>query len=157
MGRRTPAVAGPVVPAHPELTRLLREHHTSFGPAADGRLFAGVRGGKLPTITYRRAWIKARQVAPYRRGASLAARPAPYDLRHACLSTWLNGGVYPTQVAEWAGHSVDVLLRDLRQVRRRPGRARQAPDQPSATAGLISPAGQPIPARWCTGCWSAMA
>jgi hypothetical protein len=30
---------------------------------------------------------------------------------HACLSTWLNGGVYPTQVAEWAGHSVDVLLR----------------------------------------------
>jgi predicted DNA-binding transcriptional regulator AlpA len=30
--------------------------------------------------------------------------------RHACLSTWLNGGVYPTQVAEWAGHSVDVLL-----------------------------------------------
>ena len=35
----------------------------------------------------------------------------PYDLRHACLSTWLNGGVYPTQVAEWAGHSVNVLLR----------------------------------------------
>ena len=35
----------------------------------------------------------------------------PYDLRHACLSTWLNGGVYPTQVAEWVGHSVDVLLR----------------------------------------------
>jgi len=32
-------------------------------------------------------------------------------LRHACLSTWLNGGVYPTQVAEWAGHNVDVLLR----------------------------------------------
>ena len=26
----------------------------------------------------------------------------PYYLRHACLSTWLNGGVYPTQVAEWA-------------------------------------------------------
>ncbi len=37
--------------------------------------------------------------------------PAPYDLRHACLSTWLNGGGYPTQDAEWAGHSVDVLLR----------------------------------------------
>jgi len=35
----------------------------------------------------------------------------PYDLRHACLSTWLNGGVAPTQVAEWAGHSVEVLLR----------------------------------------------
>jgi hypothetical protein len=35
----------------------------------------------------------------------------PYDLRHAAVSTWLNAGVAPTQVAEWAGHSVDVLLR----------------------------------------------
>jgi len=35
----------------------------------------------------------------------------PYDLRHAALSTWLNAGVPPTQVAEWAGHSVMVLLR----------------------------------------------
>jgi integrase len=35
----------------------------------------------------------------------------PYDLRHACLSTWLNGGVAAAQVAEWAGHSVEVLLR----------------------------------------------
>jgi hypothetical protein len=26
-------------------------------------LFGGVRGGELPTITYRRAWIKARQTA----------------------------------------------------------------------------------------------
>jgi integrase len=35
----------------------------------------------------------------------------PYDLRHACLSTWLNAGVPATQVAEWAGHSVNVLLK----------------------------------------------
>ena len=35
---------------------------------------------------------------------------SPYDLRHAAVSTWLNGGVAPTQVAEWAGHSVAVLL-----------------------------------------------
>ena len=27
------------------------------------------------------------------------------------MSTWLNGGVPPTMVAEWAGHSVEVLLR----------------------------------------------
>jgi integrase len=32
-------------------------------------------------------------------------------LRHACVSTWLNGGVPVPQVAEWAGHSVDVLLK----------------------------------------------
>ena len=27
------------------------------------------------------------------------------------MSTWLNGGVPPTTVAEWAGHLVEVLLR----------------------------------------------
>jgi integrase len=100
-----------VVPTHPELTRLLREHLDKFGTAPDGRLFGGVRGGELPTITYRRAWIKARQatLSAAEQASPLARRP--YDLRHACLSTWLNGGVYPTQVAEWAGHGVDVLLR----------------------------------------------
>ena len=35
----------------------------------------------------------------------------PYDLRHSCVSTWLNGGVPATQVAGWAGHRVEVLLR----------------------------------------------
>jgi hypothetical protein len=51
------------VPAHPELTSLLREHLDKFSAASDGRLFSGVRGGELPTVTYRRAWIKARQTA----------------------------------------------------------------------------------------------
>jgi hypothetical protein len=32
-------------------------------------------------------------------------------LRHAAVSLWLNSGVPATQVAEWAGHSVNVLLR----------------------------------------------
>jgi integrase len=100
-----------VVPTHPELTKILRDHLAQFGSASDGRLFSGMRGGELPTITYRRAWIRARQEAltATEEASPLARRP--YDLRHACLSTWLNGGVYPTQVAEWAGHSVDVLLR----------------------------------------------
>jgi hypothetical protein len=48
--------------------------------------------------------------------ASLAAR-RPYDLRHAAVSTWLNAGVAPPQVAEWAGHSVDVLLRVYARLR----------------------------------------
>jgi integrase len=42
--------------------------------------------------------------------ASPLAR-TPYDLRHAAVSTWLNGGVPATDVAEWAGHSVEVLLK----------------------------------------------
>lgn len=35
----------------------------------------------------------------------------PYDLRHACVTTWLNATGDPGQVAAWAGHSVNVLLR----------------------------------------------
>jgi hypothetical protein len=42
--------------------------------------------------------------------ASALARH-PYDLRHACVSTWLKAGTEPKRVAEWAGHSVEVLLR----------------------------------------------
>jgi len=99
------------VPAQPELVRLLRHHLQQFGTVPDARLFSRLRGGGLATVTYRRAWIKARQAAltPAEQASPLVRRP--YDLPHACLSTWLNGGVYPTQVAEWAGHSVDVLLR----------------------------------------------
>lgn len=32
-------------------------------------------------------------------------------LRHAAISLWLNSGVPATQVPEWAGHSVHVLLK----------------------------------------------
>ncbi|MFY9931540.1 MAG: hypothetical protein WAK82_26410 [Streptosporangiaceae bacterium] len=31
--------------------------------------------------------------------------------RITCDSTWLNGGIPPAQVAEWAGHSVAILLK----------------------------------------------
>jgi integrase len=58
-----------------------------------------------------RVWHKARAAAlSADQFASPLAR-RPYDLRHACLSTWLNAGVPATQVAEWAGHSVNVLLK----------------------------------------------
>jgi hypothetical protein len=35
----------------------------------------------------------------------------PYDLRHAAVSLWLNAGVAAPEMAERAGHRVDVLLR----------------------------------------------
>ncbi|GHH63730.1 integrase [Streptosporangium violaceochromogenes] len=99
------------VPCPPELTRILRAHLAEFGDGPEGRLFYGVRGGELPTITYRRAWAAAREKAltPAEAASPLAKRV--YDLRHACVSTWLNAGVPATQVAQWAGHSVEVLLR----------------------------------------------
>ncbi len=99
------------VPCHPALTAYLHRHLAEFGTTRDGRLFRGERGGDLSESVYGRAWQGARLLAftPAVASSPLAGRP--YDLRHACLSTRLNGGVEPTQVAAWAGNSVQVLLR----------------------------------------------
>ena len=99
------------VPVTPELVALLRGHLDRFGTAPDGRLFRGEYGGPVSDSVYGRVWHKARVVAltPDEQASPLAARP--YDLRHAAVSTWLNAGVPATQVAEWAGHSVHVLLK----------------------------------------------
>ncbi|GIG62303.1 hypothetical protein Lfu02_66750 [Longispora fulva] len=98
------------VPCPPELTALLHEHIKLFGTADDGRLFVGERNGsELPKFTINRTWRKTRASVFT---ASVAAGPlaaTPYDLRHAAVSTWLNGGVPSTDVAEWAGHSVEIL------------------------------------------------
>jgi integrase len=99
------------VPAAPPLVRLLREHLDDYGNGRGGLVFTGVQGGELPAITYRRVWDRARQSAlsPAEYASPLARRV--YDLRHACVSTWLSAGITPAQAAEWAGHSVAVLLR----------------------------------------------
>lgn len=111
-----------LVPAHPELVRILREHLDNFPTGTSGQLFVartGRAGVPLPPPfahpiglnTLYRTWERARQIAltPVQVQSPLAKRP--YDLRHACLSTWLNAGVPAAQVAEWAGHSINVLLR----------------------------------------------
>ena len=88
---------------------------SAASPCAANRLrrpiISGVRSGReLEESTYHRVWRKARHAAlTAEEYASQLAR-RPYDLRHAAVSTWLNAGVPPTQVAEWAGHSVAVLL-----------------------------------------------
>jgi integrase len=66
-------------------------------------------GGDVAESTLARVWDKARKAAltPEEYRSPLARRP--YDLRHACVSTWLAGGVISAQVALWAGHSVAVL------------------------------------------------
>ncbi len=122
------------VPCAPPLTELLHQHITEFGTAADGRLIRGVRGGDLSDSTYGRVWQRAREQAltPEEVASPLARRP--YDLRHAAVSTWLNGGVPPTQVAEWAGHSVAVLLRVYAKCIA--GQSEAARDQISRALGL---------------------
>ncbi|WP_149547647.1 tyrosine-type recombinase/integrase [Streptomyces marokkonensis] len=99
-----------LVPIPPQLVAILRQHLDTFGTAEDGRLFTNERGGVVGSSTYYRVWQEARALAlpPAAVASPLAARP--YDLRHSALSTWLNSGVDPTEVAERAGNSVEVLL-----------------------------------------------
>jgi integrase len=99
------------VPIPPELVAMLRRHIDRFGVAADGRLFRSELGNPVAASTYSRVWEEARQLAltPHQVASPLAGRP--YDLRHAAVSLWLNAGVPATEVADRAGHSVDVLLR----------------------------------------------
>lgn len=105
------AGVGRKVPCCPELTAFLREHldkHTG----ADGRLFSGRRsGGRLASSTYGYVWSQARKAAFTADAVASPLAKRPYDLRHACVSTWLNAGVEATRVAKWAGHSLAVLLR----------------------------------------------
>jgi integrase len=99
-----------VVPVHPELVALLREHVRKYPPGPGGLVFTGPRGGHS-NRAYLKVFHQARDTAFSKiEIASLLAR-RPYDLRHAAVSTWLNAGVPAPQVAEWAGHGVEVLLR----------------------------------------------
>ncbi len=100
------------VPCPPELTELLQLHRQEFGIAANGRLFVGERNHtELPNGTINRVWQSVRRSAFTPAVVASPLAKTPYDLRHAAVSTWLNGGVPPTDVALWAGHSVEVLLR----------------------------------------------
>ena len=100
------------VPAAPPLVQILRHHIETFGTGPGGRLFParGHRQGPVSAGTYLRVWRQARAAVLADPERSPLAR-RPYDLRHACVSLWLNAGVPATQVAEWAGHSVHVLLK----------------------------------------------
>jgi integrase len=99
------------VPIHPELVTLLRDHLKRYGTGPGGRIFIGPRGGILTDRAYLAVFHKARGAAFSDPEAASRLARRPYDLRHAAVSTWLNAGVAPPQVADWAGHSVHVLLR----------------------------------------------
>lgn len=98
------------VPAHPELVAHLRNHLQRFGTAEDGRLFVRENGGDIRYGSFAGIWTRARKAALTDAQFESPLGKRPYDLRHACVSTWLNAGVAAPQVAEWAGHSVQILL-----------------------------------------------
>lgn len=97
------------VPSPPPLTANLHRNLNTLGTAADGRLFRNLTGGDLAESTIGRVWDRARKGALSEDEYASPLAKRPYDLRHACVSTWLAAGVPSTQCAEWAGHSVAVL------------------------------------------------
>jgi integrase len=98
------------VPACPELTTILREHIEREELKPGDLLFQGEGGGVLAGSVYRRAWNRARKevLGPAEYASPVAKRV--YDLRHTCLTEWLNVPIPPAKVASWAGNSVAVLL-----------------------------------------------
>jgi integrase len=100
-----------VEPIPPELSHILRQHIETFGTASDGRMFSSDRGNVVASTAISDVWAEARTRAltPEQVASPLAGRP--YDLRHAAVSLWLNAGVSPQDVAQRAGHSIEVLLR----------------------------------------------
>ena len=99
------------VPIPPELVSLLRHHKAAFGAAPDGRLFRATRGGYLSDKEYGRAWKAARRSVLTTTQVASPLVGRPYDLRHAAVTLWLNGGVPAPEVAARVGHGVEVLLR----------------------------------------------
>ncbi|WP_242620641.1 site-specific integrase [Streptomyces sp. BK239] len=98
------------VPGHPAQTRILRQHIEDEQLKPGELLFQGETGGILAGSVIRRAWRSARKaVLPPHVFDSPPGRRV-YDNRHTRLTKWLNDGIPPAQVAEWAGNSVPVLL-----------------------------------------------
>jgi integrase len=105
----------------PPLVALVDQHLDKFGAGPNGKLFVTRRGpgGRyvptagqpIPNNTYTRVWRDARAKALTEAQQRSPLARVPYHLRHAAVSTWLNAGVPATQVVEWAGHSVQVLMR----------------------------------------------
>ncbi|MFJ6837623.1 tyrosine-type recombinase/integrase [Streptomyces sp. NPDC091209] len=99
------------VPIPPVLVAILRSHLKEFGTAKEGRVFGNEREGVVGSSTYWRVWEEARVFAlpPERVESPLAGRP--YDLRHACITRWLNAGVPIAEVARRVGNSPEVIHR----------------------------------------------
>lgn len=98
------------VPGYPALTRILRQHIEDEELKPGDLLFQGENGGILAGSVIRRAWRSARRAVLASHVFESPTGKRVYDNRHTRLTKWLNDGIPPAQVAEWAGNSVPVLL-----------------------------------------------
>lgn len=99
-----------VVPIHPSLVAILRGAIKEYKLKPTALLFPGEKGDMLAGSVFRRVWSKARDAVLPKHELATPTGKRVYDLRHTCLTMWLNRGIPPAQVAEWAGNSVPVLL-----------------------------------------------
>ena len=90
---------------------MLRGHLEQFGTGPGGRLFRSENGNPLQPSTYWRVWQKTRAMALTPRQLRTPLLHRPYDLRHSGVTWRLNSGVPATEIAAWAGHSVEMLMR----------------------------------------------
>ena len=84
---------------------------TTSDIAPDEIMFVRSTGKPVTYGTFANIRQKARQLTLSK--VECASPPAedPYSLRHAALSTWLNNGVPPAEVAKRAGHTIEMLFR----------------------------------------------
>ena len=98
------------VPVHPLLAAGIVAH-IKDGKLKPGQyLLTGQRGDRLAYSVLNKALKKARERALSAEQATSNLAQTLYDWRHLCLTNWLNAGVPPATVAQWAGNSVPVLL-----------------------------------------------
>lgn len=90
--------------AHRVLRSRLRVQDRRVADPGESADWGGLIHGRVPWPAQR---ASSRVLTPAQLATPLAQRP--YDLRHACLSLWLNGGVPAANVAARAGHSVAML------------------------------------------------
>jgi len=85
------------VPLPPPLVEILRAY---IGDRTSGLIYSTRTDGMVSATNLERTWRRARGVKTWR----------IYDLRHACATQWLRSGVDIAVVAEYMGHSPEVLI-----------------------------------------------
>ncbi|MFG2800602.1 tyrosine-type recombinase/integrase [Streptomyces pseudovenezuelae] len=98
-----------LVPIHPRLVVILREAIEKYDLGSADLLFPGEKGDMLAGSVFRRVWAKAREKVLSEHEFKSPTGKRVYDLRHTCLTAWMNEGIPHSEVAEMAGNSVPVL------------------------------------------------
>ena len=74
-------------------------------------MFRSENGNPIQPSTWWHVWQKVRALSLTPAQAATPLLQRPYDLRHSGVTWRLNSGVPAPDIAAWAGHSVEVLMR----------------------------------------------